>query len=403
MVNGRPREQDSHAPQATIGLIIGDPADRRLLSDFLTQSGYGIRALAPSAPAFAAGAELSLLLADEPAARAYGRELLALKQQAVGLFLPLLILLPATAESQSWLEAGFDDVLRVPLRQAELATRLHVYVQLRRRLQDLAAHQQSEAQLSQAKEDLQRRVAEGTAELRNANAELRRLTQKIVQTQEEERERLARELHDEIGQALTAVNFNLQAFQHLIVDPTVASRLQDSLNIIESTLQQVRDLSLDLHPAILDDLGLVAALQWYLGRQAERAGLTLEFVADPQKLNLPADLKTTCFRVAQEALTNIMRHAHAHKVQVELRRRDTELELVIRDDGTGFNVPAARQRAARGKSLGLLGMRERVRLLKGQFQIKSARGRGTEIRARFPLALAEQPKSHRAGSTRRPT
>ncbi|MGB8644829.1 MAG: sensor histidine kinase [Anaerolineae bacterium] len=391
----------SGAPVAT-GLVITDPADRRLLVDFLTGSGYEVRAGIPSEIVFADWVRLSLIVADERAARDYGRELLALKQQATGLLLPLLILLPVTAESTPWLQAGFDDVLRMPLRKAELAARLQIYLQLRRQMQTLAEYQASEAQLHQDKNELELRVSERTGELKNANVELRRLTQKIVMTQEEERERLARELHDEIGQALTAVNFNLQAFQHLIVDPIIASRLQDSLNIIENTLRQVRDLSLDLHPAILDQLGLVAALQWYLERQAKRAGLAFEFLAEPSKMDLPANLKTTCFRLAQESLTNIMRHAGAKKVQVELRRHDTELELVIRDDGAGFDVQAARRRAAQGASLGLLGMEERVRLLDGQFHIKSLRGRGTEVQVRFPLAPAAQAKPRREREKRRP-
>lgn len=499
-------------PGPTIGLLLTNPADRRLVIGFLDQSGYRVRAGAPSETSLADWGEMSLIIADEPAARYYRHDLLALKQQTGGSFLPVLITLPETSESVPWLRAGFDDVLRVPVRKAELASRLQVYLQLRKQseaqyreifehapmgiyratpegrilmmnpamlqmlgygsfkefavsasagntaageartqlkeflaraserqgvefawrrdddskilvraeartirgadgnilyyegtIQDITERKQSEELLRQAKADLELRVAERTSELRTANLELRRLTQKVVLAQEEERERLSRELHDEIGQALTAVTFNLQAFQHLIVDPIVASRLQDSLNIVESTLQQVRDLSLNLHPAILGDLGLVAALQWYLDRQAERAGVTINLVADPPKMNLPSDLTTTCFRIVQEALTNTLRHAKAKKVQVELRQHDAELELVIRDDGAGFNVVAARQRAARGKSLGLLGMQERVALLKGRVKIKSARGAGTEIRARFPLIPTDRAKPARGRRKRRQT
>lgn len=356
---GAPGETSSER-HYTIGLLINNAADRRLLIDFLSAAGYAVRAGDPFELSTAAGArlaewtEVSLIIAGERAAREHGQELLALKNQPGGFFLPLLIALPPTSESIPWLRAGFDDVLRLPLKKAELAARLQVYLQLRA---------QSE--------------------------ELRRLTRQVVLAQEAERTRLSRELHDEIGQALTAVNFNLQAFQHFVTDPAVAAHLQDSLNIIEGTLQQVRDLSLDLHPSILDDLGLVAALQWYIERQAERSGLTIELVTVPAEIELPEDLKTTCFRIVQEALTNILRHAQAKEVQVELRQRGAELQLVIRDDGIGFDVPAARQLAARGASLGLLGMQERVLLLKGELEIKSARGKGTLIRARFPIARTE--------------
>jgi signal transduction histidine kinase len=143
-------------------------------------------------------------------------------------------------------------------------------------------------------------------------------------------------------------------------------------------------------------LGLVAALEWYISGQAERAGLTIELVTDPLMPNLPADLNTTCFRIVQEALTNVLRHANARKVLVELRWHTTELELVIRDDGIGFNVSAAR-----GVSLGLLGMQERAVLLNGQIKFISAPGAGTEIRAHFPLSPPVNLPQHVQGNRRR--
>lgn len=337
----------------TIGLLITNSADRRLLIDFLRDSRYYVRAGTPSQVSLDEWADISLIITDERAARQYEKELLALKQQSGGFFLPLLITLSYSSESAPWLRAGFDDVLRMPQRKKELAARLQVYLHLRA---------QSE--------------------------ESRRLAAQVVLAQEAERKRLSRELHDEIGQALTAVSFNLQAYQKTVGDSAVEAKLQESLGIIESTLHQVRDLALDLHPTILDDLGLVAALEWYIARQTERTGLRIEFAADHLEPGLPENLNTACFRIVQESLTNILRHAHANKVAVELRRHPVELELVIRDDGVGFDVRAARQRAAHGMSLGLLGMQERALLLNGQLQIKSARGRGTEIRARFPLDVA---------------
>lgn len=337
----------------TIGLLITNSADRRLLAAFLHWSGYGVRAVAPSEVVLDDWTDLSLIITDERAAQLHKKELLALKNQSGGFFLPVLIALAQKSESTVWLNAGFDDALRLPLRKAELSARLQVYL-----------------------------------ELRDRSEESRRLTRQVVQAQEVERQRLSRELHDEIGQALTAVSFNLQAYQQTVSDPTLTAHLQDSLSIIEETLQQVRDLSLDLHPSILDDLGLVEALQWYINRQSERGGFVGTLVAEPREIDLSASLKSTCFRITQEALTNILRHAHAKQVRVELRQRETELDLVIRDDGDGFDVTQAHQQAGRGASLGLLGMRERVILLNGHFRLNSAPGAGTEIRARFPLTLA---------------
>src|SRR5262249_13067992 len=139
----------------------------------------------------------------------------------------------------------------------------------------------------------------------------------------------------------------------------------------------VRNLSLDLRPSLLDDLGLPAALRWYLDRQSKRAGFAVTFSADPPDIRAAANLETACFRVAQEALTNIVRHAAARNVRVELRRQDNELQLKIHDDGCGFDVAAAKERAVRGGSLGLLGMQERVLLIGGRIDIDSSTGLGT--------------------------
>ena len=141
----------------------------------------------------------------------------------------------------------------------------------------------------------------------------------------------------------------------------------------------------------MDDLGLVPALRWYLDQQAQRADLRVEFFADPALERVDAAIETACFRVAQEALTNVVRHARAQTVSVELHRTPEALHLVVRDDGIGFDVMTAEQ----GASLGLLGMRERVTLLGGELDCKSAPGRGTEVHAFFPVRTrpdAQEPR-----------
>jgi PAS domain S-box-containing protein len=211
------------------------------------------------------------------------------------------------------------------------------------------------------------------------------LSQKLIEAHEAERRYIARELHDEIGQALTAVKINLQGVQHLSSKSESALLLQESTSIVEVALQQVRSLSLDLRPSLLDDLGLVAALRWYVDRQSQRGGIIGEFVASPLERKLLPNLETTCFRIVQEALTNVVRHAQAQRVTVELRQQEAQLHLVIYDDGIGFNVEAARERATHGGSLGLLGMEERALLVGGQFNIESVHQSGTKIHVCFPL------------------
>jgi PAS domain S-box-containing protein len=217
---------------------------------------------------------------------------------------------------------------------------------------------------------------------------LETFSQKLIEAQEGERQRVARELHDEIGQVLTAIRLNLNAVQHSLNSSPVARKLDESMAIIDRALQQVRELSLDLRPMALDDLGLVAALRWYVDREAQRAGLAPEFSAGDLE-RLPPELETACFRIAQEALTNVVRHAKAKQVRVELSQSGDELHLVVRDDGIGFD-PAAIGGGASDVKLGQLGMRERALIVGGTIEVVSAPGRGTEVHARFPLKRSGQ-------------
>ncbi len=227
--------------------------------------------------------------------------------------------------------------------------------------------------------------------LHTGRERLQALSRRLVEVQEIERRRLAHELHDEIGQTLTAVKINLQALQRREDMTGVEAYLKDSVDVVEHALGQVRNLSLDLRPSLLDDLGLVATLRWYVDRQAQRGGFTAQLITDlPDVPYLPPELETTCFRVVQEALTNIMRHSQAHNVCVELHQREKELELRVCDDGVGFDVQAALENAMGGTSLGLLGIQERIWQVGGQIAIQSAPGGGTDIQARLPLS---QPAS----------
>jgi signal transduction histidine kinase len=203
--------------------------------------------------------------------------------------------------------------------------------------------------------------------------------------QESERRHIARELHDEIGQSLTVAEMNLQAALQNSRQTALKRRLEHSIEAVERVLEQVHDLSLNLRPSMLDDLGLEPALRWYANRQASAAGLHLRFRADTLEHRLDPMIETECFRVAQEALTNVVRHAKAHNVSVNLQKRERELHLTVKDDGIGFDVGAHRGEAVRGASLGLLSMEERATLAGGGLRFHSAPGEGTMIEAWFPL------------------
>jgi signal transduction histidine kinase len=210
------------------------------------------------------------------------------------------------------------------------------------------------------------------------------LSQRLVEVQETERRHIARELHDEIGQSLTVAEMNLQAALQGS-EPAQSRRLEDSIKAVERVLEQVHDLSLNLRPSMLDDLGLEPALRWYTNRQADLIGLRARFRADPLERRVDPVIETECFRVAQEALTNVVRHSHAKSVAVELAKVDGHLHLRVRDDGVGFDVASQRDKAVRGASLGLLSMEERASLAGGGLELRSTPGKGTEIHAWFPL------------------
>jgi two-component system sensor histidine kinase UhpB len=223
-------------------------------------------------------------------------------------------------------------------------------------------------------------------ELGAARERLQGLSRRLLEVQESERKTLARELHDDIGQALTALKLNLEALQRGRNGATLESRVQEALETTQHTLDRVRQLSLSLRPLQLDDLGLAAALRSHLDRQATLGG----FAAHPEiqdfPARLPPEVETACFRVAQEAVNNIVRHARARNVWLQLAVDAERLVLAVRDDGAGFDVEAARRRAALGASLGVVSMAERAALAGGTLRIESAPGQGTSVLAGFPLA-----------------
>ncbi len=231
-------------------------------------------------------------------------------------------------------------------------------------------------------------------EVRSAQERLQGLSHRLMEVQEAERRAIARELHDEIGPELTVVKINLQSLQTIHQHAGLESHLEESINVVERALQQVRTLSLDLRPSLLDDLGLVAALRWYIDRLKLHAGLTIRFVADPPDMRLLPMLETACFRVAQEALTNVVRHARARRVLVKLYQQNEEVHLLVRDDGIGFEPHTTQARTTSGASVGLLSMQERVLIAGGQFQIESVLGHGTEVSAHFPVSPPCPPAAY---------
>ena len=213
---------------------------------------------------------------------------------------------------------------------------------------------------------------------------LRALSRRLLEVQEEERGRLARDLHDDIGQALTALKIQLES----------RARAEECIATVSHALERVRQLSLSLRPLQLDDLGLVAALRSHLDRQAGIGGLAPHFDAAEAPHGVAPEVETACFRVAQEAINNVLRHARARNLWLRLFTAGGRLALSVRDDGSGFDPEAARRRGAAGASLGLVGMEERVALAGGTLELRAAPGQGTVLLATFPLQSGQEEAEH---------
>jgi signal transduction histidine kinase len=201
------------------------------------------------------------------------------------------------------------------------------------------------------------------SEKKRAQEASRTYSRRLIEAQEAERRRVSLELHDQVGQILTAVKMNLHALRKTCGTSDVAMLIEENLSVIDEAVDQVRDLSVDLRPLLLDDFGLMVAVRWYLDRQAKKSGIAVELVS--LSLNeddrFPADLETACFRIVQEAVTNIIRHAQAGRISIRLERSATA-------------------------TLGLRGMEERAQAVGGTLTVDSAPRLGTQICASFPLA-----------------
>ena len=218
-------------------------------------------------------------------------------------------------------------------------------------------------------------------EQKAAEAALRALSRRLVQAEETERRRIARELHDQVGQNLSALNINLDIVLGSLKDPSLRRRLEDSLKLVDGTLQSIEAVMAELRPPLLDEYGLGAALAWYAEEYARRTGIRVSVDKPSEAVpQLSPEAGVALFRIAQEALTNVAKHAGATVVRIELSLEGEEMKLCIADDGSGFDPAQAR----RGR-WGMTTMRERAEAAGGRLSIESACGQGTAVRATVPL------------------
>jgi signal transduction histidine kinase len=234
--------------------------------------------------------------------------------------------------------------------------------------------------------NLEEQAAVRYQEIAEARRELKNLSASLVAAQENERRSISRELHDEIGQSLSAVLVELSNLSAAVPGESVPGvrRHADTIrSLVEGSVAEVRNLSLLLRPSMLDDLGLVPALEWQARETSRRTGMRVSVAAENVPDDLPETHKTCVYRVVQEALHNCARHAQAHKVRITVRQDEKQLFLSVHDDGKGFD-------AKREKGLGLLGMEERVGNLSGSFRIDSEPGNGSTIAVALPFVRKEE-------------
>lgn len=223
--------------------------------------------------------------------------------------------------------------------------------------------------------------------LESNQRDFQRLARSVYRVQEDERRRLARELHDGLGQNLTALKHQLALLAETLGPdrPELRAQIEAGIGLCAQSLADTRQLSRLLRPQVLDDLGLAAALQWLARTLGANAGLSIRVEADAPP-GLDGELQTLLFRIAQEALTNALKHAQASRVEITLRNRAGWITLGVEDDGRGFDVAAAQAAASAGNGSGLGGMRDRVALHGGRLLLDSRPGGGTRLQAAVPLA-----------------
>ena len=272
------------------------------------------------------------------------------------------------------------DWFRVLVVLALLASAIGIH---RIRTASLQRRHRELQQLHQQREPALEQLQRSESELSEAAEGLRRLASRLETAKEEERQHISRELHDELGQTLTATKINLRLLQKQ--DGERGERLQPAVDMMDRMIAQVRAISLDLRPPLLDEAGLIPALKSELRQVADRTAMDIRLEVADGFPALPPTIETVLFRAIQEAVSNALRHASASRIDVGLCHVDGAVEVEVRDDGRGFDVDVVRQRALRGEHLGLLGVDERVNSVGGSVRLESAPGRGTVLHVRVPV------------------
>lgn len=229
-------------------------------------------------------------------------------------------------------------------------------------------------------------------QIQQRNLELQALSQQAICAQEEERKRIAQSLHDDTGQALSSLVFNLERLENRLADASLdlKEKISACRSLAADTLKELRKIILDLRPSILDDLGLIPAIRWYGRSRLEEAGIRFNFISSENFPPLPDWVSTCLFRITQEAINNIVKHSQATQAQISLQQETNGISLIIQDNGIGFPSDKYPQQALSDGKWGLLGMKERAESIQAKFQVNSSEQKGTTISVFVPSHLLQK-------------
>ncbi len=350
-------------PDETRVLVVNDIADQlELMSVLLAKSGYQVLTAADGLEALAIAEAIrpALIISDVSMPRLDGIELCRrIREQPALKLTPLLLVSANYRDSTSavaGLNAGADDYLESPYDPVRLIAKVERLLE-------------------------RKRVEE---KLRLTNETLRALAAKLQTVREEESIRIAREIHDALGGALTALKMDLAALSKSLLesgDELLAQRVVAMSDFVDETVGKVRTIATELRPSVLDDLGLVAAIEWQAKEFQRRARIECCTVSDQEEISIAPEKSTAIFRIFQEILTNVARHAQATRIETRIEVRGNSLRLTVSDNGVGINEGAI----LNTKSLGILGMRERALICGGQVEITGRKGVGTKVTVKLPL------------------
>lgn len=383
-LHSQPSENEASRPDAASILIVDDtPVNLSVVVEYLQEYGYSIR-IARSGESALQRIEYGrpdLILLDVLLPGIDGFEVCQrIKQNEETSDIPVIFMTSLTRSQDKvrGFEAGAVDYVTKPLQREEVLARVTTHLRLRQLTHDL---RERNRQIEERSRIERTRLIEA---VNQQHTQLQALNSKLTEVQERERKELARELHDELGQALTAITINMAAVRSTVEEQnlpnptalTLRNRLDEALELAEQTLEQVRQISLDLRPPMLDDLGLVPTLRWIVKRFEGRTNVQIRLsVEGMEEYRPPPHIETTLYRIIQEALTNVARHAGASCVELNLRQTDQTIIASVQDDGQGFDVAQVSQ-TPQMEGLGLLGIQERVSLVGGTLEIESSPGNG---------------------------